>query len=102
MQPPLVNAGRNSGMPTFADEKLGYSISGFAAASGLGVTTIYRLIAEGRLEARHFGTRRVILAESARRLMAEGAPAQPRHPPVRRGPRGPRRRPGTHEPPAAA
>ncbi len=51
-------------------EKLAASISETAAALGLGRTSIYAMIADGRLEAFKLGRRTLIRAESIRRLVA--------------------------------
>lgn len=50
-------------------EKLAYSINETAKALSLGRTSIYALIAEGRLETFKFGNRRLVKAESVRRLV---------------------------------
>ncbi len=50
-------------------DKLAYSITETAKALSLGRTSIYALIAEGRLEAFKLGTRTLIKAESIRRLV---------------------------------
>ena len=52
------------------DAKLAYSIPEACAATSLGRSTIYTLIAEGRLQARKIGGRRVVLAESLQGLIA--------------------------------
>lgn len=44
--------------------KIAYSIPEALEASGLGRTTLYKLIKEGRLEARKIGSRTVILRSS--------------------------------------
>lgn len=51
------------------DTKLAYSINEAAAAISIGRSRIYELLAEGRLESRTIGKRRVILAASLRRLL---------------------------------
>lgn len=51
-------------------ERLTYSINETAKALSLGRTSIYALIAEGRLEAFKLGRRRLVKAESVRRLIA--------------------------------
>lgn len=50
-------------------DKLAYSITETAKALSLGRTSIYTLIAEGRLETFKFGSRRLVKAESLRRLV---------------------------------
>jgi excisionase family DNA binding protein len=51
-------------------EALTVSISEAAKALGLGRTTIYAMIADGRLEAIKLGCRRLVAVESIRRLVA--------------------------------
>lgn len=50
-------------------DKLAYSITETAKALSLGRTSIYALIAEGRLDAFKLGTRTLIKADSIRRLV---------------------------------
>lgn len=50
--------------------KLAYSISETCAATSLGRSTIYTLIAAGRLKTVRVGGRRVVDAESIRALVA--------------------------------
>jgi excisionase family DNA binding protein len=50
-------------------ERLGYSIKEAAQVTGLGVRTIYRLLAAGTLESVKVGDRNIIKAASLRRLM---------------------------------
>lgn len=50
-------------------DKLAYSINETAKALSLGRTSVYALIAEGRLETFRLGTRRLVKAESVRRLV---------------------------------
>jgi excisionase family DNA binding protein len=52
-------------------EALAVSISETAKALGLGRTTIYAMIADGRLEAIKLGRRRLVPVESIRRLVAK-------------------------------
>ena len=52
-------------------EVLTVSINDTARALGLGRTSIYLMIADGRLEALKLGRRTLILSESIRRLVAE-------------------------------
>ena len=54
-------------------EKLAYSINDTARALSLGRTSIYSMIADGRLEAFKLGTRTLIKAESIKRLVSGGA-----------------------------
>lgn len=51
-------------------EALTVSISEAAKALGLGRTTIYAMIADGRLEAIKLGRRRLVAVEFLRRLVA--------------------------------
>ena len=51
-------------------EQLAISISDTAKALGMGRTSIYEMIADGRLEAFKLGRRRLVKAESIRRLIA--------------------------------
>lgn len=50
-------------------EQLAYSINETAKALSLGRTSIYALIAEGRLEVFKLGRRTLVKAESVRRLV---------------------------------
>jgi excisionase family DNA binding protein len=50
-------------------DKLAYSINETARALGLGRTSIYAMIADGRLEAFKLGRRTLVKAESIRRLV---------------------------------
>ena len=50
-------------------EKLAYSINETARALSMGRTSIYAMIADGRLEAFKLGRRTLIKAESIRRLV---------------------------------
>ena len=50
-------------------ERLAYSINDTAKALSLGRTSIYAMIADGRLEAFKMGRRTLIKAESIRRLI---------------------------------
>ena len=52
-------------------EQLAVSINDTARALGLGRTSIYAMIADGRLEAFKLGRRTLIRAESIRRLVAK-------------------------------
>jgi excisionase family DNA binding protein len=65
----------------FETAALAYTILDAAKASGLGRTTIYALIAAGRLEARKAGARTLIPADSLRRYLASLPPAdiRPQH-----------------------
>jgi excisionase family DNA binding protein len=51
-------------------ERLAYSINDTAKTLSLGRTSIYAMIADGRLEAFKLGRRTLIKAESIRRLMS--------------------------------
>jgi excisionase family DNA binding protein len=51
-------------------EKLAYSINDAARALSLGRTSIYAMIADGRLDAFKLGRRRLITADSVRRLVS--------------------------------
>ncbi len=57
-------------------DRLAYTISAASRASGLGRTTLFTMIASGRLEARKAGRRTLILAESLRGLLAGLPPAR--------------------------
>lgn len=57
---------------TAEPEPLAYDIAAACRVSTIGKTRIYELIKEGRLESRRIGRRRVVLADSLRRLLAEG------------------------------
>ncbi len=50
-------------------DKLAYSINETAKALSLGRTSIYAMIADGRLEAFKLGRRRLVKADSIRRLI---------------------------------
>lgn len=50
-------------------ERLAYSINDTAKTLSLGRTSIYAMIADGRLEAFKLGRRTLIKAESIRRLL---------------------------------
>lgn len=52
-------------------EPLAVSINDASKALGLGRTSIYALIGDGRLEAFKLGRRTLVKAESIRRLVAE-------------------------------
>lgn len=51
-------------------ENLAISINDTAKALSLGRTTVYAMIADGRLEAFKLGRRRLVKAASVRRLIA--------------------------------
>lgn len=51
-------------------ERLAYSINDTAKVLSLGRTSIYAMIADGRLDAFKLGRRTLIRAESIRRLVA--------------------------------
>lgn len=50
-------------------ERLAYSINDTAKALSLGRTSVYAMIADGRLEAFKLGRRTLVKAESIRRLI---------------------------------
>lgn len=50
-------------------EQLAYSINETAKALSLGRTSVYALIGDGRLDAFKIGRRRLVKAESIRRLL---------------------------------
>lgn len=52
-------------------EKLAYSINEAASALSMGRTSIYAMIADGRLEAFKLGRRTLIKAESLKRLVGQ-------------------------------
>lgn len=52
-------------------KKLAYSINETAGALSIGRTSIYAMIADGRLEAFKLGRRTLIKADSIRRLIGE-------------------------------
>ena len=52
-------------------EKLGYSVEDAAPILGVGRTTIFELIATGRLENVKIGRRRIIPADALQRLLDE-------------------------------
>lgn len=52
-------------------EKLAYSINETANVLSVGRTSIYALIAQGRLDAFKLGRRTLIRAESVKRLVSE-------------------------------
>jgi len=56
-------------LPAPLSEALAYSPRDAARVTGLGLTTVYRLINEGKLERRKIGTRSLIPAASLRRLI---------------------------------
>jgi len=62
----------------YDNQILAYTILDAAKASGLGRTTLYELIATGKIEARKSGARTLIPAESLRRYIA-GLPAAEIH-----------------------
>lgn len=51
-------------------ERLAYSINETARSLSLGRTSVYAMIADGRLEAFKLGRRTLVKAESIRRLVA--------------------------------
>lgn len=56
-------------MDEAAPPKLAYSIAEACAVSSLGRSTIYSLIAAGKLQARRVGGRRIVMADSLRSLL---------------------------------
>jgi excisionase family DNA binding protein len=54
-------------------EPIAVSINDAAKALGLGRTSIYQMIANGRLEAFRLGRRRLVTVASIRRLAAQAA-----------------------------
>ncbi|MDK4807786.1 MAG: helix-turn-helix domain-containing protein [Novosphingobium aromaticivorans] len=54
-------------------QPLAYSISEACRVSSLGKTYLYALIKDGKLTSRKVGNRTLILADSLRRLIEEGA-----------------------------
>lgn len=54
-------------------DTLAISINDTARALSVGRTTVYAMIADGRLEAFKLGRRRLVKAESIRRLVADQA-----------------------------
>lgn len=52
---------------------LAYSVKDACRVTSLGVTRVYQLIHEGRLDARKIGRRTVVTAASIRRLIGEAA-----------------------------
>lgn len=56
------------------NDRLAYTIPDAVAWSGIGRTSLYLLLAQGKLEARKAGNRTLILAESLRRYV-ESLPA---------------------------
>lgn len=53
-----------------APQKLAYSIKEFCEATSLGRTTVYELIAAGRLSPVKVGAKTLITAEEARRFLS--------------------------------
>lgn len=66
---PLAYAGDSDGR-TSGMEAIAVSINDAAKALGLGRTSIYAMIADGRLEAFRLGRRRLVTVESIRKLVA--------------------------------
>ena len=52
-----------------------YSIVDACHALGIGRTTLYKLISQGRVRARKIGARTVVLSEDVQRLVADAPPA---------------------------
>jgi hypothetical protein len=53
------------------------TLKGASEETGLSVRILYRLIAEGKLETRTIGRRRLILAKSLKDLIIDGLPRSP-------------------------
>ena len=66
-----MSAGDRQPQRSLSMEPLAISINDTAKALGLGRTTIYAMIADGRLEAFKLGRRRLVKAESIRRLVGD-------------------------------
>jgi len=49
-----------------------YRVHEVAKLTGLSVSAVYKMIADGRIRAIHLGTRRVVTAEEMRRILTEG------------------------------
>ena len=64
---PRYSAGTLAETPTM--EPIALSVSDAVKASGLGKTTLYEAMADGRLETRKVGRKRLILTRSLRRLI---------------------------------
>jgi excisionase family DNA binding protein len=58
--------------PARPNEPLAYRVNEFCRVVGLGRTTVYALIAEGKLATIKIGGRRLIPREAALALIAEG------------------------------
>jgi excisionase family DNA binding protein len=54
-------------------EPIALSVSDAVKASGLGKTTLYQAMAEGRLESRKVGRRRLVITTSLHRLIGSEA-----------------------------
>lgn len=54
-------------------EQLAVSINDTVRALGLGRTTVYAMIADGRLESIKLGRRRLVKVESIRRLLVQNS-----------------------------
>jgi excisionase family DNA binding protein len=57
-------------MVATSSEKQAHTVPGVVATYGIGRTTIYKLIKEGKLEAVKLGSRTLILDSSVRTLLA--------------------------------
>jgi hypothetical protein len=57
---------------TIEPQPLAYDIATASRVSTIGKTRLYELIASGKLESTTIGKRRLIIADSLRRLIAEG------------------------------
>jgi excisionase family DNA binding protein len=67
-------------------DKLAYTVEETLAAIGIGRTTLYKMIGEGKLRAVKMGGRTLILADSLRTLI-DGAETWSSDAPTRRTPR---------------
>jgi hypothetical protein len=78
-------------MAMFFSDQITAPVNEFARLSGLGISTIWAMIKDERLETVAIGRRRLIVLDSYRRLIDEqrSAPVQPRPMPKGR-PRQPR------------
>jgi excisionase family DNA binding protein len=66
--------------PELPREKLTYTMREASAALGVGRTTLWKAISEGKLDAVKFGSRTLIKAERLRHWLASLPRVQKRHP----------------------